>query len=763
MPNDLDFPKRLLVIALSAAFPGHAIAQSAARVDFVAGNVTASTADGRSRPLTRGAEVRVGETVSTQAGRAQMRFTDGALVSLQPQTEFKVESYVFDGRGSENESAIMSLFKGGLRTITGLIGRTNRDGYRLQTSTATVGIRGTEYSVSYDEGGSVTMFVAGGSIAVINQSGTTVVPGGRSVSVGSTTSTPQTVNERPFLPPSGSNTNAIAVATNVVQEAAPPITALLTGVVPNAGIAEVKNEMNGYPSSWVPNLPETTTSATLNAAGALTSYTSTYTGPNYSYTDTYSSGSAAVQSAGNDGTIAWGGWFGGVAQHSWSQTGMYGSDSGTEDIDLTYRSPWFYVVGTPVPVMPTSGSASYNMIGALAGCPAGMCTSASVIGARLEVDFGQLAGSHATTLLIDGGLDVFRGPITIRSYYYFGGAGLRGNGQSTPSSSFYTNTTYSNASGSSRYFYGDGFFAGTGASRAGMAFTVEGYSYSKGEGGSYGNLVNGVIAYAQASASGASMFSSQTLNTGASSTLVNYPEFAGVYNGDNYLRFSSSQGFQATQVQVYPGGGVYSFEGYGGGYQTFYPVTHGTSTVLGEYNDGVLAWGRWTGGKTSDYFYGSADLAANGPFHYIVGVPAVNVPTSGTATYNMLGATASCASLCGSNVEGGAQVTSSTLVVNFGPSQPSGVNFAMGMNVNGTAFTATEGNLNFSGNRFSTNATLNQAVGGSSGISGSLNVNGQGFLAGNGATHAGMAYSASGYSSASGLMGSVNGVVGYKK
>ena len=436
---------------------------------------------------------------------------------------------------------------------------------------------------------------------------------------------------------------------------------------------------------------------------------------------------------------------------------MYGSGSGTEDIDLTDRSPWFYVVGTPVPVMPTSGSASYNMIGALAGCPAGMCTSASVIGARLEVDFGQLAGSHATTLLIDGGLDVFRGPITIRSYYYFGGAGLRGNGQSTPSSSFYTNTTHSNASGSSRYFYGDGFFAGTGASRAGMAFTVEGYSYTQGEGGSYGNLVNGVIAYAQASTSGASMFSSETLKTGASSTLFYNPEFAGIYNGESYPRYSSYEDYNAGYVQIYPGGGLFSFEGWG--YDT---ITKGTSTVVGAYNDGVLAWGRWTGGMTSDPGYGSTDLAANGPFHYIVGVPAVNVPTSGSATYNMIGATASCATLCGSNIEGGAQVTNSTLVVNFGPTAPSGVNFTMGMNVNGTAFTATDGSLNFSGTRFSTNAILNQAGGGASGINGSLNLNGEGFLAGNGATHAGMAYSATGLTNAN-AGGSVNGVVGYKK
>ena len=104
MPN--EFPKSLLAAALSAAFPAVGHAQTAARVDFASGNVTASTADGRSRQLARGADVMVGETVNTQEGRAQMRFTDGAYVSLQPQTQFRIDSYVFEGRGTPKESAM---------------------------------------------------------------------------------------------------------------------------------------------------------------------------------------------------------------------------------------------------------------------------------------------------------------------------------------------------------------------------------------------------------------------------------------------------------------------------------------------------------------------------------------------------------------------------------------------------------------------------------------------------------------------------------
>jgi len=716
MPNDLDFPKRLLAVALSAAFPAHSFAQTAARIDFAAGNVTATTPGGGSRPLSRGAEVRVGETVSTQNGRAQMRFTDGAFVSLQPQTDFKIDNYVFEGRGSPNESAVMSLLKGGMRTITGLVGRTNREGYKVQTATATVGIRGTEYSISYDEGGSVTMYVAGGAIAVTNQTGTTVVPGGRSVNVGAQNSTPQTVNEKPFLSPGGSTPTAIATQTNVVQDAQTPSQAILTGVVPNAGVAEVMNSQYSYPRTLTPETPYYTTSATLNGAGALTSYT--YSIPPSSSTQTYSSGSATVQSAGNDGVIAWGGWSGGSAAYT-------STEGSSIAIDLANSSPWFYVVGAPVPVMPTSGSAVYNMIGGLAASPFYGSSSPSVVGSQLQVDFGNYGGSHTTTLRIDGSLDEFRGPLVLNS---------SGN-------NFYANAQSRAVDSSTRYFYGAGFFAGNNASRAGMAFSVEGYDgYSE----SYGNLVNGVIAYAQAGASGAPMYSSTTLNTGAATTLFDQPEVAGTYNGSTTPNFSPGTSLANGSVQIGPSGGVYGFEGTG--YTSRYDLANGTSTVQGGGNDGIIAWGRWVGGRDSN----GRDLTTDGPFHYIVGVPATALPTSGMYEFSQIGHTASCAVICNS------ASVDSKLTVDYG-SMNGNLDVSVKLD-NAATFAASNLYVYMSGSRLSASGSMSTTASGPS-----LNFDGRGFLAGNQSSNAtaraGMAYSVSGTTNLG--TGSVNGVIAY--
>ena len=459
MPNDSAFPKSLMAAALSAAFPGMAVAQTAARIDFATGNVTASTADGRSRALTRGSDLQVGETVNTQQGRAQMRFTDGAFVSLQPQTEFKIENYVFEGRGSPKESAVMNLLKGGMRTITGLIGRTNRDGYRLQTATATVGIRGTGYSVSYDAGGSVTIFVAEGATTVTNLTGTAVIPGGRGVTVNDQNSQPTPSDEKPFLPPSGSGNTNIAGPQNPVQDALPQLpgaAALLTGTIDNKD-PNLSNIAWAYNAGFEGSVNMRVTAfaaqtAVLDSVGRLTGYT----GSPSSFEGTESSGSAQLSLAGNDGVIAWGRWIGG-------STG--------QGKDLANNGPLHYVVGVPVTNMPTTGTATYAMLGATASCYSG-CGSAAVTGSTLTVNFGpsNVSGSMALGMQINGATTNFSASL----YGYTSSANFTANA---------CNGGYS--------LYSQGFFAGPAASRAGMAYHVSG---TVGEGPSSTNI-GGVVAY----------------------------------------------------------------------------------------------------------------------------------------------------------------------------------------------------------------------------------------------------------------------------
>lgn len=119
---------------------------SAARVMSVAGTASATDAQGRVRPIAKGADVYTGDRVVTaESGLVQMRLHDGGYISVQPGTEMVIDQFVHDEKDASQSSFLVSLLRGGFRSITGLIGRTNPGGYQIRTSSATVGIRGTDH------------------------------------------------------------------------------------------------------------------------------------------------------------------------------------------------------------------------------------------------------------------------------------------------------------------------------------------------------------------------------------------------------------------------------------------------------------------------------------------------------------------------------------------------------------------------------------------------------------------------------------------
>jgi len=141
---------RLFVRALAAAAllaPLLAFAQ--ATVQHLSGTLSVQRPDGSVRALAERSDVFVGDVISTERDSyAQLRFTDGGQVTLRPSTQVKIDAYGYDEGRPERDNFAMQLFRGGLRSLTGLIGKrtTNRSAYRMVTSTATIGIRGTDYS-----------------------------------------------------------------------------------------------------------------------------------------------------------------------------------------------------------------------------------------------------------------------------------------------------------------------------------------------------------------------------------------------------------------------------------------------------------------------------------------------------------------------------------------------------------------------------------------------------------------------------------------
>jgi len=136
----------LCVVATFAALAcaPAAFALEAGKVLARVGQVTATQAGAVTRNLDVGSAVLSGDLIRTApASSVQIRYTDGALVSLTANSLYRVDDYAY----APGERGFFSLLKGGLRTLTGLIGKGEPAAYRVSTPVATIGIRGTDYAL----------------------------------------------------------------------------------------------------------------------------------------------------------------------------------------------------------------------------------------------------------------------------------------------------------------------------------------------------------------------------------------------------------------------------------------------------------------------------------------------------------------------------------------------------------------------------------------------------------------------------------------
>lgn len=150
MKNPWLIPAATAVAAVLAG-TAPARAQSGAPVanaTAVDGTAYVTRADGRTTVLARGTALAVGDALSTtRNSTVRLRFTDGGETALRPDSRLTVLEYSYQRENPQGDSLVLSLLKGGLRAITGSIGkRGNVDAYKLNVSTATVGIRGTDFT-----------------------------------------------------------------------------------------------------------------------------------------------------------------------------------------------------------------------------------------------------------------------------------------------------------------------------------------------------------------------------------------------------------------------------------------------------------------------------------------------------------------------------------------------------------------------------------------------------------------------------------------
>jgi hypothetical protein len=438
--------RKFALAALLTIAAGDAAA-AAARADFVYGEVTVSGLDGREQPLARGAELDTGDTVRTARGRAQLRFSDGAYVSLQPNSEFAIRDYRYDGKTDGSERGFFGLAKGAMRTVSGLIGRANRDRYQVTTPTATIGIRGTGGVIQVRDDGSTLIVGTSGIWSLTNPSGSMDVPAGVSgVAPAAPDAPPRRSSEPPqagpmplILPAAyvqgeqrDANGNLTSI-TNATLQAPPaePSPVSVLGVVFTYAVGAAS------PSPGIGFDTAGGVTGAFNASGQLVradSGGSLYRlEPGGTHAD-----------FGTDGILTWGRWIGPVTLPIGAEN--YSPNQGLH-----------YVVGVPTPVLPTNNAtASYVLSGASRPTYLDGSTAPGTFTGSLSVTFDPQAAR------ING---TFQAAMPDRTFDWTAAG-------TTSTSSFLLATQTSSGCVGTCTIGTAGFFAGASAERAGVGYSI---------------------------------------------------------------------------------------------------------------------------------------------------------------------------------------------------------------------------------------------------------------------------------------------------
>jgi hypothetical protein len=131
---------------LAMVWPAAAQAAPVGEVDFTRGVAYAALPGKPARLLSKGQPIEQRDTINTTDGSfAIVRFTDGTRMTLRPNTTLAISNYRFEPAQPQTGTWLLSLVRGGVRAITGVVTKNSATAGQIRTSTATIGIRGTEF------------------------------------------------------------------------------------------------------------------------------------------------------------------------------------------------------------------------------------------------------------------------------------------------------------------------------------------------------------------------------------------------------------------------------------------------------------------------------------------------------------------------------------------------------------------------------------------------------------------------------------------
>jgi len=135
-------------LAQNSTGAGDLDSSAIARVVRLNGNARASSQAGRARALTVGSTIFEQERLNTGIGSyIVVAFNDESRITMTSNSELLIKQHNYAPEQPAQNNSVLEFVRGGLRLLSGVIGKLNPSAYSVETPVATIGIRGTGFDL----------------------------------------------------------------------------------------------------------------------------------------------------------------------------------------------------------------------------------------------------------------------------------------------------------------------------------------------------------------------------------------------------------------------------------------------------------------------------------------------------------------------------------------------------------------------------------------------------------------------------------------
>ena len=138
------------ILATSLVFSSFAFADNIGDITEHKGS-GGITREGESFTTELGLGVQQMDAIETAKGRIKLTFLDDTVLRLVEHTEVVLTKYYFDPNNTKNNSLGMKFVSGTARFATGGLGLVPKENIVITTPTATIAVRGTDFTTTVDE------------------------------------------------------------------------------------------------------------------------------------------------------------------------------------------------------------------------------------------------------------------------------------------------------------------------------------------------------------------------------------------------------------------------------------------------------------------------------------------------------------------------------------------------------------------------------------------------------------------------------------